>query len=162
MSKAAGRGTPALVALERAKVPHTQHPYDVDPDEPNYGRLVAAAVGIDEHQVFKTLVAQADGKPVVAVVPVAGHLSLKLLAAAVGAKRAEMAPPEVAERLTGYVVGGISPLGQRKRLPTVVDASALTLDTMYVSGGRRGLQIGVAPGALVELLGATVAPVAAE
>lgn len=162
MSKHASKGTPALVALEKAGVPHTLHPYDVDPDEPNYGRLVAQAVGISEHQVFKTLVAQADGKPVVAVVPVAGHLSLKLLAAAVKAKRAEMAPPEVAERLTGYVVGGISPLGQRKRLPTVIDASAEQFDTMYVSAGRRGLQVGVAPAALVALLGATVAPVAAD
>ena len=154
-------GTPALVALERAGVTHTLHPYDVDPDEANYGRLVAAAIGIGEEQVFKTLVARADGRPVVAVVPVSGHLALKALAAAVGAKRAEMAPPELAERLTGYVVGGISPLGQRKRLATVVDASASGLATMYVSAGRRGLQVGLAPGDLVRLLGATLAPLAA-
>jgi Cys-tRNA(Pro)/Cys-tRNA(Cys) deacylase len=134
-----------LLVLERAGVAHSQHPYDVDPDEPDYGRLVAAAIGIAEALVFKTLVVQADGRPVVAVVPVSGHLSLKLLATAVGAKRAEMAEPEVAERLTGYVVGGISPLGQRKRLPTVIDISVRALDTMYVSAGRRGLQVGVAP-----------------
>ena len=153
-------GTPALVALARAGVAHTLHPYDVDPDEPNYGRLVAAAIGIGEDQVFKTLVAHADGRPMVAVVPVSGHLSLKALAAAVGAKRVEMAPTDVAERLTGYVVGGISPLGQRRRLPTVVDATASALDRIYVSAGRRGLQVGLAPGDLVRLADATVAAVA--
>ena len=154
-------GTPALVALDRAGVAYTLHPYDVHPDEANYGRLVAAAIGIDEAQVFKTLVAQADGRPVVAVVPVAGHLSLKALAAAVRAKRADMAPPPLAERLTGYVVGGISPLGQRKRLPTVIDASASGFGLVYVSAGRRGLQVGVAPGELVRLLDATLADLAA-
>ena len=153
--------TPALLALDRAGVAYTLHPYEVHPDEPNYGRLVAAAIGIDEAQVFKTLVAQADGRPVVAVVPVAGHLSLKALAAAAGAKRAEMAPPALAERLTGYVVGGISPLGQRKRLPTVLDASAPGCERIYVSAGRRGLQVGVAPADLVRLLQATVAALAA-
>ena len=154
-------GTPALVALQRAGVAHSLHPYDVDPDEPSSGRLVAAAIGIDEALVFKTLVALADGRPVVAVVPVTGSLSLKALAAAAAAKRAEMAPADVAERLTGYVVGGISPLGQRKRLPTVVDASSVGLERIYVSAGRRGLQVGVDPADLVRLLAATVAAVAA-
>lgn len=154
-------GTPAIVVLEKAGVAHSLHPYDVDPDEPNYGRLVAAAIGFDEAQVFKTLVALADGKPVVGVVPVAGSLSLKALAAAAGGKRAEMAPVDVAERLTGYVVGGISPLGQRKRLPTVIDASASSFDRIFVSAGRRGLQVGVAPADLVRLAGATLAPIGA-
>jgi Cys-tRNA(Pro)/Cys-tRNA(Cys) deacylase len=154
-------GTPAILALERAGVAHSLHPYDVDPDEPNYGRLVAAAIGYDEATVFKTLVAMADGRAVVGVVPVAGSLSLKALAAAVGAKRAEMAAVDVAERLTGYVVGGISPLGQRKQLPTVLDASASSFERIFVSAGRRGLQVGVAPGDLVRLAGATTAAIAA-
>ena len=162
MAKSAAKGgTPAILALERAGVAHSLHPYDVDPDEPNYGRLVAAAIGHDEARVFKTLVAVADGRPVVGVVPVAGSLSLKALAAAVGGKRAEMAAVDVAERLTGYVVGGISPLGQRKRLPTVIDASASTFDRIFVSAGRRGLQVGVGPDDLVRLTGATLAPIAA-
>ena len=156
-----GSGTPALVALDAASVAHTLHPYDVDPDEPDYGRLVAHAIGIDEGRVFKTLVTLADGQPTVAIVPVAGHLSLKALAAAVGAKRAEMAPVDVAERLTGYVHGGISPFGQRRRLPTVLDATATALDHVYVSAGRRGLQVGVAPADLQRVLAATVAPIAA-
>jgi Cys-tRNA(Pro)/Cys-tRNA(Cys) deacylase len=154
-------GTPAIVALERAGVAHTLHPYDVDPDEPNYGRLVAAAIGHPEDRVFKTLVALADGKPVVGVVPVAGSLSLKALAAAVKAKRAEMAPVDVAERLTGYVVGGISPFGQRKRLPTVLDESATAFAAVFVSAGRRGLQVGVAPADLVKVAGAVTAAIAA-
>lgn len=154
-------GTPAILALERAGVAHSLHPYDVDPDEANYGRLVAAAIGHDEACVFKTLVAVADGRPVVGIVPVAGSLSLKALAAAVGAKRAEMAAVDVAERLTGYVVGGISPLGQRKRLPTVLDASASSFERIFVSAGRRGLQVGVAPADLVRLAGATVAGIGA-
>ena len=156
-----GGGTPALVVLDAAGVVHTLHPYDVDPDEPNYGALVAAAIGIGEARVFKTLVALADAKPVVAIVPVAGHLSLKGLASVLGAKRAEMAPVDVAERLTGYVHGGISPFGQRKRLPMVLDASAQDHDRIYVSAGRRGLQVGVAPDELVRLLAATVAAIAA-
>ena len=142
-------------------MPHTLHPYDVDADEPNYGVLVAAAIGIADDRVFKTLVALADSEPLVAIVPVAGHLSLKALAAAVGAKRAEMAPVETAERLTGYVHGGISPFGQRKRLATVLDASARDHDRIYVSAGRRGLQVGVAPDDLARLLAATVAAIAA-
>ena len=154
-------GTPALRALTSAGVAHTLHPYDVDADEADYGRLVAQAIGIDEYRVFKTLVTLADARATVAIVPVAGHLSLKALAIAVGAKRAEMAPVDVAERLTGYVHGGISPFGQRKRLPTVLDASAVALDRVYVSAGRRGLQVGVTPTDLVALLAAIVAPVAA-
>lgn len=162
MAKSAAKGgTPAIVALERAGVTHTLHAYDVDPHEPNYGRLVAAAIGHGEDHVFKTLVAMADGRPVVGVVPVSGSLSLKALAAAVGAKRAEMAAVDAAERLTGYVVGGISPLGQRQRLPTVLDESAASLDRVFVSGGRRGLQVGVAPDDLVRLTGAVVAAIAA-
>ena len=154
-------GTPALRALTSAGVAHTLHPYDVDADEADYGRLVAQAIGIDEDRVFKTLVTLADGQATVAIVPVAGHLSLKALAAAVGAKRAEMAPVETAERLPGYVHGGISPFGQRKRLATVLDASARDHDQIYVSAGRRGLQVGVAPDDLARLLAATVAAIAA-
>ena len=150
-------GTPAVKVLEKAKVAHTLHPYDPDhPDAHGYGEAAVAALGADPRQVFKTLLARVDGALTVAVVPVAGMLDLKALAAAVGGRKAVMADPTDAERTTGYVVGGISPLGQRKRLPTVVDESALDFDTVFVSGGRRGLDIELAPGDLVALTAATV------
>lgn len=148
------------MALQRAGLAHVVHEFDHDPSERNYGRAAAAALGVDEARVFKTLLAEVDGSPAVAIVPVAGQLSLKQLAAALGRKRAEMLDPQVAERLTGYVVGGISPFGQKKRLPTVLDASALNHETIFVSGGRRGLDLEVAPAALLVLLDAVTAPIA--
>jgi Cys-tRNA(Pro)/Cys-tRNA(Cys) deacylase len=158
----AGQGTPATALLTKRKISHSTHPYDVSPDAPNYGALVAAALGVPPAQVFKSLVTEVDGGLTVAVVPVTGELDLKALAAAVGGKRAAMADRTLAERTTGYVRGGISPLGQRKRLPTVVDASALEHPTVYVSAGRRGLQLQLAPGDLVALTGAVTAPIAAR
>jgi Cys-tRNA(Pro)/Cys-tRNA(Cys) deacylase len=152
-------GTPATVALERAGVAFTQHPYDHDPAAASYGLEAAQELGLDPRAVFKTLLADVDGRLVVGIVPVAGTLDLKALASAVGGKRAAMADPAVAERTTGYVLGGISPLGQRKRLPTVLDASATGLPAIYVSGGKRGLDLGLAPGDLVRLLDAVVAPI---
>jgi Cys-tRNA(Pro)/Cys-tRNA(Cys) deacylase len=152
-------GTPATVALERAGVAFTTHTYAHDPAAASYGLEAAERLGLDPRAVLKTLLAEVDGRLVVAIVPVAGQLDLKGLAAAVGGKRATMADPAVAERVTGYVVGGISPLGQRKRLDTVVDESATTLPVVYVSGGRRGLDIGLAPGDLVRLLQARTAPI---
>ncbi|MFC0503434.1 Cys-tRNA(Pro) deacylase [Micromonospora costi] len=157
----AGQGTPATALLTKRKIAHSVHPYDVDPDAPNYGALAAAALGVPPERVFKSLVAEVDGALTVAVVPVTGELDLKALAAAVGGKRAALADRAVAERTTGYVRGGISPLGQRKRLPTVLDASALDFPTIYVSAGRRGLQLQLAPADLVSLTQAHVAPVAA-
>ncbi|MGC5021763.1 Cys-tRNA(Pro) deacylase [Micromonospora sp. DT47] len=157
----AGQGTPATALLTRRKIPHRTHPYDVSPDAPNYGALVAEALGVPPERVFKSLVTEVDGGLAVAVVPVTGELDLKALAAAVGGKRATMADRAVAERATGYVRGGISPLGQRKRLPTVLDSSALAHDTVYVSAGRRGLQVELAPADLVALTDATTAHVAA-
>lgn len=163
-----GHGTPATVAADRAGVHVTLHEYAVDDaggHSPGgravggYGGQAAAALGVPPSQIFKTLVAEVDGRLVVAVVPVAGALDLKALAAAVGGKRAAMAEPAVAERSTGYVRGGISPLGQRRPLPTVVDASALGLEAVFVSAGRRGLQMRLAPGDLVRLTGAQVAAV---
>jgi Cys-tRNA(Pro)/Cys-tRNA(Cys) deacylase len=148
-------------ALVAAGVPFTEHPYSHDPAHPSYGLEAAQALGLDPAAVFKTLLATVDGRLVVAVVPVTGSLDLKALAVAVGGKRASMADPAEAERATGYVVGGISPLGQRRRLPTVVDASALTREVVYVSGGRRGLDVGLAPDDLVRLTGATAAAVSA-
>lgn len=152
-------GTPATVALERAGITFTVHTYEHDPAAASYGLEAAAQLGLESTAVFKTLLAEVDGRLVVGVVPVAGQLDLKALAAAVGGKRATMADPAAAERSSGYVVGGISPLGQKRRLPTVVDASALDLETVYVSGGKRGLDLGLAPADLVALLDATVAPV---
>ena len=152
-------GTPATVALDRAGVSFTQHHYSHHPDAPSYGLEAAEQLGLDPAAVFKTLVADVDGGLVVAVVPVAGQLDLKALASAVGGKRARMADPAVAERTTGYVVGGISPFGQKKRLPTVVDESAMAMGAVYVSGGKRGLDLGIAPADLVDQLGATVAQV---
>ena len=152
--------TPAVKALERAKVAHTLHSYDADHSaDVGYGVAAVAALGQDPRQVFKTLVARVDGVLTVAVVPVSGTLDLKALAAAVGGRKAAMAEPADAERATGYVVGGISPLGQRKALPTVVDASALAFATVMVSAGRRGLQVELAPGELVRLTRGRTAPI---
>ena len=152
-------GTPATVALERAGVAFTQHAYEHDPAATSYGLEAAAALGLAPASVFKTLLADVDGRLAVAIVPVTGQLDLKALAAALGGKRATMADPAVAERATGYVVGGISPIGQKKRLPTVVDATALDQPVIYVSGGKRGLDLGLDPHDLVDLLDAQVAPV---
>jgi Cys-tRNA(Pro)/Cys-tRNA(Cys) deacylase len=157
--RASTGGTPATVALAQAGVPFTAHPYDHDPAAPSYGLEAAQALGVEPERVFKTLLAAVDGRLTVAVVPVSGQLDLKALAAAAGGKRAEMAPVADAERATGYVVGGISPVGGRKRLPTVVDATALSHPTVYVSGGRRGLDVELAGADLVRLTGAAVAPI---
>ena len=154
-------GTPATVLLTAQKIAHSLHPYDVSPDAPNYGALVAEALGVAPAELFKTLVAEVDGALTVAVVPVTGDLDLKALAHAAGGKRAALADRAAAERSSGYVRGGISPLGQRKRLPTVVDDSATGLDRMYVSAGRRGLQVALAPADLIRLTGAATAPISA-
>jgi Cys-tRNA(Pro)/Cys-tRNA(Cys) deacylase len=152
-----GQGTPATVAAAKAKIEFTLHPYEADPDTGSYGEAAADALGVPHERIFKTLLAEVDGALTVAVVPVSGSLDLKALAAAAGGKRAQMAEAKDAERATGYVIGGISPLGQRRRLPTVVDASASAFPTVYVSAGRRGLQIELAPADLVRLTGATLA-----
>ncbi|MEU5421779.1 Cys-tRNA(Pro) deacylase [Streptomyces sp. NPDC001407] len=153
-------GTPAVVALERAGVPFTVHAYAHDPAVASYGEEAAEALGVDPGQVFKTLVAEVDGALTVAVVPVSGSLDLKALATAVGGKRAAMADPAAAERATGYVRGGISPLGQRRKLPTVLDASAGAYATICVSAGRRGLEAELSPADLAALTDAVLAPVA--
>ncbi|MEU0226152.1 Cys-tRNA(Pro) deacylase [Streptomyces sp. NPDC006284] len=155
----AGGGTPATVALAAAGVAYTIHAYEHDPSHPSYGEEAAEAMGVAPERVFKTLVADVDGALTVAVVPVAGQLDLKALAAAVGGKRAAMADPALAERTTGYVRGGISPLGQRKRLPTVLDASASGHETVCVSAGRRGLEVELSPADLAGLTDAVIAPV---
>lgn len=153
--------TPATEVLRRAGVAFTPREYTpIEEAEGTYGEAIAALLGVEPARVFKTLVTVVDDRPTVAVVPVSGHLSLKALARARGAKRAEMAPPAQAERLTGYVVGGISPFGQKRRLETVVDATLLDHPTVLVSGGRRGLQVELIPADLVRLLGATVAEIA--
>lgn len=153
-------GTPATVALTRAGVPFTAHTYDHDPAATSYGLEAAEALGLEPATVFKTLLADVDGDLVVGIVPVTGQLDLKALAAAVGGKKAQMADPAVAERVTGYVVGGISPIGQKRRLRTVLDASADAHATVFVSGGRRGLDLGLAPDDLARVTGATRAPIA--
>ncbi|MEU1288232.1 Cys-tRNA(Pro) deacylase [Kitasatospora sp. NPDC005856] len=155
-----GQGTPATVALEAAAVPFTVHAYDHDPAAASYGGEAAEVLGISPERVFKTLVADVDGTLTVGVVPVAGQLDLKALAAAVGGKRAAMADPAAAERSSGYVLGGISPLGQRRPLRTVIDASALGHPTVYVSAGRRGLEVELAPADLITLTEARTAPIA--
>ncbi|MER5541930.1 Cys-tRNA(Pro) deacylase [Streptomyces sp. NPDC002589] len=152
-------GTPATVALASAGMDFTVHAYDHDPAHPSYGEEAAEAMGVSPDRVFKTLVADVDGALTVAVVPVSGSLDLKALAAAVGGKRATMADPALAERTTGYVRGGISPLGQRKRLPTVLDDSAKAHETICVSAGRRGLEVELSPGDLAQLTSAVLAPI---
>jgi Cys-tRNA(Pro)/Cys-tRNA(Cys) deacylase len=155
-----------MVQLDREGVAYTAHEFGHDGAARGYGMAAAEAIGVDPDRVFKTLLATVvlgggTSTPVVGVVPVSAQLSLKELAAAVGGKRAEMCAPHDAERITGYVVGGISPFGQKRRLRTVVDETAGLSDTIFVSGGRRGLDIELAPDDLIRVLDAVVAPIAA-
>jgi Cys-tRNA(Pro)/Cys-tRNA(Cys) deacylase len=159
--------TRAIAELRRSGIAHTVREYDAPAataagrhERPSYGLDAAAALGVDPRRIFKTLVAAVDGSLAVAIVPVAGELDLKALADALGGRRAEMADPAAAERATGYVVGGISPIGQRRRLPTVLDPSAATFETILVSAGRRGLQVELAPGDVVRVTSAIYAPIA--
>ena len=156
--KGAG-GTPATVALTRAGIGFSLHEYAHDPRAESYGLEAASSLGLDPAQVFKTLMATVDGTLTVGIVPVSGQLDLKALARAAGGSKAAMADVAVAERATGYVAGGISPVGQKRAHPTVLDESALGFDTVYVSGGRRGLDLGIAPADLVRVTGATVAAI---
>jgi Cys-tRNA(Pro)/Cys-tRNA(Cys) deacylase len=153
--------TPAVVALQEAGIEHTIHEYERGDDLHDFGREAADALGFDHDQVFKTLVVVADDELVVAVVPVSCQLSMKRVATAVGAKKATMCDPARAERSSGYIVGGISPIGQRKRLRTVIDETAELFDAVYVSGGKRGMDIGLAPSDLIHVLDAVVAPITA-
>ncbi len=155
----AGGSTPATRALTAAGITFTERAYAHDPAAVSFGLEAAEALDVEPARVLKTLLAEVDGRLVVAIVPVAGRLDLKALAAAVGGKRAVMADPALAQRRTGYVVGGISPLGQRTMHPTVVDRSALDHPTVLVSGGRRGLDLELAPTDLVAATSAVVADI---
>jgi Cys-tRNA(Pro)/Cys-tRNA(Cys) deacylase len=158
----AGRGTTATIALDRAKIPYSLHEYEHDPRAGSYGLEASEALGVPPERVFKTLVAAVDGGTLtVGVIPVHRQLDLKALAAAAGGKKAVMAEVAAAERVTGYVAGGISPIGQRKRLLVVIDTSAVALPTMFCSAGRRGLEIEIAPADLINAAGARVAAIAA-
>ncbi len=161
MAKKPG-GTPAAKALLAAGVDFTLHPYDHHEGGANFGEEAAHSLGVDPERIFKTLIADVGGELVVGIVPVAGHLDLKALAAAVGAKKASMADPAVAARSSGYVVGGISPIGQRTRLRTILDASADDFDTIFVSAGKRGLQVELAPADLRLVTGAQSVAIAAH
>ena len=158
----AGAGTPATVALTDAGIPFAVHAYHHDPAAASFGLEAAQALGVEPERGFKTLLAHTDAGIVVGVVPVTGMLDLKALAGAVGAKRATMADPAVAERRTGYVVGGISPIGQKTAHPTVVDETAQLFDTIYVSGGKRGLDIELSPADLVRATEGAFAPIAKD
>ena len=154
MAKKSPGGTPATVALTRAGIGFRLHEYAHDPRAESYGLEAATALGLDPARVFKTLMASVDGRLTVAVVPVSGQLDLKALARAVGGSRAAMAEVSAAERATGYVAGGISPVGQRRPHPTVVDSTALDHPTVFVSAGRRGLDLEIAPADLVRITAA--------
>jgi Cys-tRNA(Pro)/Cys-tRNA(Cys) deacylase len=154
------RATPATLALDRAGVAYTLATYRYDPDADRIGLQAAQALGAPPAEMLKTLIVKADGQPACVVLASDREVSMKKLAAALGAKACEMAPPAEAERLTGYRVGGVSPFGQKKHLPTVIDAPAAALNQAYVNGGQRGLQVRLAPGDLVQVLGATVATIA--
>lgn len=160
MPRAQHASTPATVALTAAGVVFSVHTYDHDPAARSFGMEAVEALGLPAEQMFKTLVVDTGAGLAVAVVPVSGSLDLKAMASALGVKRVEMARPEAAERSSGYVVGGISPLGQKRRLPTVVDESAGLFDLVFVSGGRRGMDIGLAPTDLIAVSGARVADIA--
>jgi Cys-tRNA(Pro)/Cys-tRNA(Cys) deacylase len=160
VAKKQSQGTPATVALTKAKVEFTTHAYEHDPAAKSFGLEAAEALGLAPEQVFKTLLVEVDGKLTVGVVPVGKQLDLKAIAAAAGGKKAVMADPAAAERTTGYVVGGISPIGQKRALPTLVDSTATDHPTVYVSGGRRGLDIGLSPADLITVTKAHTAAIA--
>lgn len=151
--------TPATVALTRAGVAFRTHTYRHDPSAESYGDEAAAATGVPAERIFKTLLVDTGAGLAVGVVPVSGTLDLKAVAAALGVKKVTMAAPAAAERSTGYVVGGISPVGQRRALPTVIDDSARAYGSVFVSGGRRGLEIELAPLDLAQVTGAAFAPI---
>jgi Cys-tRNA(Pro)/Cys-tRNA(Cys) deacylase len=156
-------GTPATVALTRAGIGFTLHPYEHDPRAQSFGLEAAEALGVDPRRVFKTLMASLDGARLcVGIVPVSGSLDLKALARALGGSKAAMAEVAAAERATGYVAGGISPIGQRRAHPTVLDDSALGCETVFVSAGRRGLDLEIAPQDLVSVTSAVVAAIRRE
>ncbi len=148
--------------LSRLGIAHSVHEYDHDKRHESYGREASEALGVPPARVFKTLVADVDGGLTIGVVPVASQLDVKALATAAGGKRAKMADVAAAERATGYVAGGIAPVGQRRRLPVVIDSSALNFATVFCSGGRRGLEIELSPGDLVRATNAVVAPIATQ
>lgn len=156
--------TPAIVALEAAGIAHTLHEYERGDSLHDFGAEAADALGLDSDQVYKTLVVtvvlDSRSTQATAIVPVSAKLNLKAAAKALGAKRADMCDPAVAERITGYIRGGISPFGQKKQLPTVIDETATMWECVYVSGGKRGLDISVDPNDLVAALNAAVAPIA--
>ncbi|GAB3410773.1 Cys-tRNA(Pro) deacylase [Schumannella luteola] len=152
--------TPAIRALTAAGIPFTERAYEHDPRAASFGREAADALGVEPERVFKTLLAEVDGRLVVGIVPVSTKLDLKALAAAVGGRKAAMADPELAQKRTGYVVGGISPIGQKNRHDTVLDDSAELWETVLVSGGRRGLDLELAPADLLTITGGALADIA--
>jgi len=151
--------TPATRALDKAGVAYTLASYDYDPEAGRVGLQAAEALGVAPGEVLKTLMVTADGKPACVVLASDREVSMKRLAAALGAKSAEMMKPADAERITGYRVGGVSPFGQKKPVPTVIDADAAALPEAFLNGGQRGLQVRLAPGELVRVLGAKVAAI---
>jgi Cys-tRNA(Pro)/Cys-tRNA(Cys) deacylase len=159
-AKQGGQGTPATVALGKAGISFSTHAYEHDPAAKSFGLEAAEALGLEPQQVFKTLLVEVDGKLSVGVVPVDKQLDLKAVAAALNGKKAVMADPAAAERSTGYVVGGISPIGQKRPLPTVVDSSAAEYELVYVSGGRRGLDLSLSPIDLIKVTSARTAAIA--
>jgi Cys-tRNA(Pro)/Cys-tRNA(Cys) deacylase len=154
------KGTPATVALEKAGIAFKLHEYDYHPNAARIGMQAADALGVPPQRLLKTLMAKAGGQPVCVVIASDREVSLKKLAAAAGTKDAAMLPPAEAERITGYHVGGISPLGQKKRVRVFIDAAAMAYPTIIFNGGRRGLQIEISPGEFVKLLNAIAAEIA--
>ncbi|HXH45395.1 MAG TPA: Cys-tRNA(Pro) deacylase [Bradyrhizobium sp.] len=155
------KGTPATIAVQRLGLAHTLHEYTYDPNAERVGLQAAEALGEDPGRVLKTLMLLIDGKPACAILPSDRELALKKVAAAFGGKSAAMMPPAQAERLTGYVVGGISPFGQKKRVPVAIEAAALEHDRVYLNGGRRGLQIRLSPRDAADALGAVASELVA-
>jgi Cys-tRNA(Pro)/Cys-tRNA(Cys) deacylase len=152
-------GTPATALLDKQGVPYRLHPYQHDPRSRSYGDEAAATLGVPARRIFKTLIASVDGALVCAVVPVAATLNLKALAASVGGKRSELADAAKAQRATGYVLGGISPLGHKTTIRVVLDATIWDHETVYVSAGKRGLQVELSPAELVRLTNGTLASI---